>query len=535
MENEKIIKLNKILSEDNEKVTIEWIKENCSEAIERYKKGYAIYKGMKKSYPDYFLRTENETLRSAKNAPMNLHNYLINNDPRFEGFPKREHICSSYRGTASGYGTVYVVLPQNGSTIGILPDQDIYESFTKISDYGGSYIVTLYRYMEEFRDIIRTIAKHSKTYSFDTTEELKKSTNELYKLYKGFDEEQLAKYERIIPSYRSSDLVAVVKQAFEQNKPELILELFDPIDWKYVSISEYSEYHNNEVWTDGSVAMIDYDQIGELLGIENLNETATMICEKQLQLPLDDNGHIIVLAGSPGSGKSYSITNFTNVTDKATTLDIDQVKFQVLKSDKLRAKFKEWMQTAAKDDPVYRDLSDLELKDRTIMKDRTFNNYIHDFVTHNKYFYKKLDMLGKSDTVKNVIIDGTLRYIPSTENKIKRLYKKGYTPEKVHLVYVYSSLELALQRNSSRSRSADDGFVKHAFSEVINNILEFIRKKEIIAHGTGSFSIIVNDETTNTSNLTYYRIMKDGVWNDAEIKKFIAVLSTDMAAYKNSM
>lgn len=274
MENEKITKLNKILSEDNEEVTIEWIKENCSEAIERYKKGYGIYKGMKRRYPDYFLRTENETPRSAKNAPMNLHNYLVNNDPRFGGFPKREHICSSYRGTAADYGTVYVVLPQNGSIIGILPEPDIYDSFRKISN-DGNYIVTLYRYMEEFRDIIRTIAKHSKTYSFDTTDELKKSTNELYKLYKGFDEEQLAKYKFDTPTSRiSSHLIPVVKQAFEQNKPELILELFDPIDWEYVSMSEYSDDHYHEVWTDGSVVMIEHDQIGELLVSEHMRYLA---------------------------------------------------------------------------------------------------------------------------------------------------------------------------------------------------------------------------------------------------------------------
>lgn len=261
-----------------------------------------------------------------------------------------------------------------------------------------------------------------------------------------------------------------------------------------------------------------------------------LLTEKQLQLPLNkDNGHIVVLAGSPGSGKSYSIENFTNITDHAAVLDIDTMKNHVRKSKTLRDKFKQWLNVAAKDDILFRDLTDLEIIDDGIMKDTNFNNYIHDFLTQNKYFYKKLNMVAKSDTKKNIILDGTLRYIPSVENKIEILIDSGYSREKVHLVYVYTSLGLALSRNSARARMASDTFVRGAYKDVMDNVMEIIRKKRIPSDGTGSFSIIVNEDGANASNLVYYRIMKDGVWNEVATKKFIDKIAADILQYRQGI
>ncbi|ASV44425.1 hypothetical protein PBI_SCTP2_410 [Salicola phage SCTP-2] len=73
--------------------------------------------------------------RKAAYALLNIHNLWINNHPDWSEFPKRNVICSTNAEDISDRrGETCVVIPKNGSKIGLCPESDIYDSFVKIND-----------------------------------------------------------------------------------------------------------------------------------------------------------------------------------------------------------------------------------------------------------------------------------------------------------------------------------------------------------------------------------------------------------------
>ena len=101
---------------------------NYSEAFDRYKKGYCIYKGMQN-----FTKPV-EILKPLQRKSKNTTNYmttLMSNLPEWSAYPKRNYctVCSSNYKYAEEYGEIYHIFPENGSKIGICRTEDIFESF----------------------------------------------------------------------------------------------------------------------------------------------------------------------------------------------------------------------------------------------------------------------------------------------------------------------------------------------------------------------------------------------------------------------
>lgn len=512
------------LEESDKKVSIEWVMENCSEAIEQYIKGQRLYKGTSDK-GDIILRSENKVRRKAANAIFNLHNNIINRSSKFSEFPNREHIGSTFRGKAYGYGDIYAMLPLNGSKVGICPHDDIYFSFQPIRDLG----------IVAFNQVYRMVLNMCRELDTDHTNlNTQASTNrvfkELHQIYKDMGEDNFI--DELEELLEDNDFRTLFKEvlypAIKENSAKRFIDLFSPEGFKLQKISNLNLGENKEVWTDGDVVLVKNQYLEEYLEENKLTEDANILLEKQLQLPITkDTGHIVILAGSPGAGKSYSLKNFTNVTDNSTTIDVDEYKRLVLNSPKLREELKAWLKKAT-DDIIYQNITDIELASPNIMKDAEFNNLIHAFISEKGYHYKKLDALGKSETKPNIVIDGTLRFIPSIEAKLKDFYSSGYTTDKTHLVFIYSSLQESLDRNKKRSRSAGEEFLTSAFDDVMRNIMDIIKTKKLPANAKGSFSVIVNRDDTDTSNVKYFKIMENGKWNDNNIRRFISILQSDI-------
>lgn len=515
--------MSKKLYEENKEVAMDWVLKNCSEAISKYKKGFVIYKGMS-HIGEMVLRTENHTKRKARYATYNLHTSLINEHPMFAEFPSREHVCSTNIDKALRYGHPYVVLPINGSEIGVLPNSDIYYSFLELNDAGTYGYRDLGTFYTSIRDLCVTL--FSREIPINTIDDVYVLRDKLHTYYMSLgeqgQEELVGDLHRQFKTHLSGNLVEDILRVMRDGVIDHILGYFAPTHWKVSNISKFDTTGDHEVWMDGNIVLVDADHIDSVIHNEIIEET--VLVEKQIQYK-EDSGAIIVLAGSPGVGKSYSISNFTNIKDTAVSVDIDEYKRLVLNSPKLRSQLKKWLKTAT-NDIIYQNLSDIELSDPSIMKDETFNNLIHDFMLLKGYHYKRMDQLGKNSNP-NIVIDGTLRYLPSIDKKVKSLYDRGYTPEKTHLLYVYGSLEDALDRNSKRDRVAGEKFIRGAYGDVMSNMLDIIRKKTLPADMTGSFRVIVNRVNTNTSNLKYFTLMKDGVWDNSEIKKFIRLIQND--------
>ena len=104
---------------------IEWVLENCSDAIELFKRtGKVFYRGTD-DVSGITLMKPNKTARKAAFANMNLHTDLINSGD-LGHLPKREIIMTSDLSKAKKYGYPFVALPTNGALIGCVNAEDVF-------------------------------------------------------------------------------------------------------------------------------------------------------------------------------------------------------------------------------------------------------------------------------------------------------------------------------------------------------------------------------------------------------------------------
>jgi hypothetical protein len=76
-------------------------------------------------YGFYPKRTEDRMSQNTGNE----YTVMINNDPTWKGYPKRQTIVSTSAPVASGYGKLFVVIPPYGTMLGICSQADIWHSF----------------------------------------------------------------------------------------------------------------------------------------------------------------------------------------------------------------------------------------------------------------------------------------------------------------------------------------------------------------------------------------------------------------------
>lgn len=264
------------LDEANKEVSIEWIKEHCSDAIKAYNNGNIIYKGMRHHSNPYFLRTENKTRRKAAYALSNLHTNIINRTNEFADYPKREHIGSSSINKAYKYGTPYIMLPLNGSKVGVCPKSDIFYSFTRFENEFnlGSFNQGYRVLIDVYESVIHTDPK------FDTISELKSVFKELHDIYleqKMVDdkhEENVEMLKDVMTEEFSHDnnrmrfFNKVIFPCIVKGTATKFLNMFKRDEkWKVQNISNLDLPRDCEVWTDGLVVMVyadDEDTLEEI-------------------------------------------------------------------------------------------------------------------------------------------------------------------------------------------------------------------------------------------------------------------------------
>ncbi|MEO6304820.1 MAG: zeta toxin family protein [Bacteroidia bacterium] len=146
------------------------------------------------------------------------------------------------------------------------------------------------------------------------------------------------------------------------------------------------------------------------------------------------NDNLVIMMGSPGAGKSFVIDNIVNLPN-----------YKLLNSDKTLEYFAKKRNLSTKDSEIVSDLHK-ELSPKT----KTFRDK---FISHQK---------GKTE-LPNIIIDITGGNI-ETLQKLNKLGKEvGYTTT---LIYVITTLENALIRNSVRERTVPEEIVYKTYKEV---------------------------------------------------------------------
>ena len=197
-------------------------------------------------------------------------------------------------------------------------------------------------------------------------------------------------------------------------------------------------------------------------------ETELKQLKKQLFVEMitegvDDPGILkcIFLAGGPGSGKSFTAKEIFGV-GKSDIASVSAGGLKVLSSDVA------FEQALKKNGINPKDLADIEKNDPNfwayIAGDTgdSIRNRSKEITQKQQAFYEA-GRLG-------MIIDGTGDEVLKIRNKMDKAEKLGYD---CYMVFVNTSLEVAIKRNAERSRSLPESLVRDIWSKCQENMGKF--------------------------------------------------------------
>ena len=204
--------------------------------------------------------------------------------------------------------------------------------------------------------------------------------------------------------------------------------------------------------------------LSELKSIQkDLKEVQTKLFVELITEGVDDPGILkcIFLAGGPGSGKSYTAKEIFGV-GKSDISSVSAGGLKVISSDMA------FEQALKKNGINPKDLADIQKNDPNFWAyiagetGDSIRNKAKEITQKQQAFYEA-GRLG-------MIIDGTGDEVLKIRNKMDKAEKLGYD---CYMVFVNTSLEVAIKRNAERSRSLPESLVREIWSKCQENMGKF--------------------------------------------------------------
>lgn len=154
------------------------------------------------------------------------------------------------------------------------------------------------------------------------------------------------------------------------------------------------------------------------------------------------HGHAVILAGGAGSGKGFVIENILGI--EGVQIDPDYLKQLSLRADALVASIEE---------ETGKNIKDFDLRNPNETEE------LHGILKHATGVMKgwKAKFLAgilsaAPERKPNIILDTTLSSSSRFRKEVQALKNVGYARERIHLVWVINSVEMALKQNRERDR-----------------------------------------------------------------------------------
>jgi predicted kinase len=204
--------------------------------------------------------------------------------------------------------------------------------------------------------------------------------------------------------------------------------------------------------------------LSELKSIQkDLKEVQTKLFVELITEGVDDPGILkcIFLAGGPGSGKSFTAKEIFGV-GKSDIASVSAGGLKVISSDVA------FEQALKKNGINPKDLADIQKNDPNFWAyiagetGDSIRNRSKEITQKQQAFYEA-GRLG-------MIIDGTGDEVLKIRNKMDKAEKLGYD---CYMVFVNTSLEVAIKRNAERSRSLPESLVREIWSKCQENMGKF--------------------------------------------------------------
>ena len=201
----------------------------------------------------------------------------------------------------------------------------------------------------------------------------------------------------------------------------------------------------------------------------------------------------VFLAGGPGSGKTYIAKGLFGIPEK---VNVSQSGLKMVNSDKelkfLLNKYGFGTNLDALPDELFRQLTDPSSDDYSGLRD-----FAKDLTAQRRKLYQ--------DGRLGMIIDGTGDDYQKIAREKKELEDIGYD---CYMIFVNTTLEVALQRNELRDRVLPKSIVEASHKEVNRNIGAFQG-----LFGSGNFMIVDNNQhkTEEKAKKRFKMLVKQGL------------------------
>ncbi len=212
-----------------------WIKKNAKKSFESSKKGNIIYRGLQSDSGSLLVDPMKGKPRKSAYVGSNYYTLLLDNLSSWKQYPKRSKsiICTTDKHKAEDYGSAYIVLPKDGSKIGVCPDDDIFTSFKYLFSKSQN------SYMGEWSTDMSALSTNLGLKNSD------KNWKSILKLFKTLDDTDTSGV-NWWPKYLSGgDSLKTMEDLLDPRKNKFALK-------KSGDILPY----DREVWTDGESIML---------------------------------------------------------------------------------------------------------------------------------------------------------------------------------------------------------------------------------------------------------------------------------------
>ena len=261
-------------------------------------------------------------------------------------------------------------------------------------------------------------------------------------------------------------------------------------------------------------------------------------------------GQIVFLAGGAGSGKGFAINNFME-GDKFKVRDVDELKLAFQKLDQLD---KFTLDDLLKKYGSNISEKDMDLIQKTVidkgysLKDLDLRTPEHVYALHvmvraTGAKNKTLDLIldnAKEGTLPNILFDTTFADMDDMNTYIPMLTKVGYQTKDIHVTWVLTNYEIAIQNNANRKRVVPKDILLKTHRGAARTIVQLVKTgfpREIdggiyvVLNNPQNTMYITNPKTGEhyrdvkgrkvVGNFLYLTVKKPGkqITNDAEIKK----------------
>ena len=189
-----------------------------------------------------------------------------------------------------------------------------------------------------------------------------------------------------------------------------------------------------------------------------------------------DYNTIVIMAGGAGSGKGFVLKKLLGVSGKV--IDTDRLKDFIVKSQAIKSKLKS----------IGRDLETIDFKNPDDVS--LLHNIVDQLGIKDKVISTILSSATQSTNKPNIIFDITLKSKSSLIDIIKSVTAVGYKPENIHIVWVLTNKEDALQNNAQRDRVVDPEIVSAIHDDVATSIKNIMSDSKF--QNLGTFTIVLN-------------------------------------------